>query len=613
MDKCVHKSRYDGVNEITVDVAPKGNFKSDKQHSGTPGLIQRGNGKWAVKVNFTKEEQAAWLKVRRERKRYIQVSLRTDSLELARQTHPEELLKIRKEISQVMVASGNLDQLHPTERLKYGVGRAYQVFVEGLEKPSPRAIGMADALGDLLARIDEMPPEQAEAAVEEVKDVLATRLVESFQNAAVAVLEGEGLDATPESLSITETSLQFAARTAWDQVSSRGSRGVFAVESPAHQQLTEAAAVIEPVVMAPGSLTIWDLLKAYSSHKRENTKAVVEKRERLTREWIEFMGGDSVALVTSKNLVKYHSHLADLMYANRAAGKTDPLALKTEGGVNSKAKHVKMLVSMWNKIHAGQPDEQLPTVDFMLLQQSEASKKEAKLKERTKATTDEAKIGLLTQALTEAENPGKDKRSEVLGARHGTWKALLLMDNTTLRRCEISMLQWKHIVKVQGVWCVDVMISKTAAGIRCIPMNETLQRVLLPLKKKVANDEAYVVDNAAQTNDIPEAKISNWCRTRGKKLGIADRVNPHSWRHDAGGDLGTNVPEGVKKALMGHAGDVTQQYWSENLAAMREYVEVLGTRDEALLQRMDALVKAVPKSPHPFALMGVEEEGVRSD
>ena len=129
---CAQKP-YDGVIENAVDVAPKGNFKSDKQHSGTPGLIQRGNGKWAVKVNFTKEEQAAWLKVRRERKRYIQVSLRTDSLEMARQTHPEELLKIRKEISQVMVASGNLDQLHPTERLKYGVCLLYT-------SPSPRDV-----------------------------------------------------------------------------------------------------------------------------------------------------------------------------------------------------------------------------------------------------------------------------------------------------------------------------------------------------------------------------------------------------------------------------------------------------------------------------------------
>ena len=127
-------------------MAPKGNFKSDKQHSGTPGLIQRGNGKWAVKVNFTKEEQAAWLKVRRERKRYIQVSLRTDSLELARQTHPEELLKIRKEISQVMVASGNLDQLHPTERLKYGwscVSGADQASIGGVGSvPPPEGLDM---------------------------------------------------------------------------------------------------------------------------------------------------------------------------------------------------------------------------------------------------------------------------------------------------------------------------------------------------------------------------------------------------------------------------------------------------------------------------------------
>ncbi|QNI97711.1 phage integrase family protein [Synechococcus sp. RS9902] len=595
-------------------MAPKGNFKSDKQHSGTPGLIQRGNGKWAVKVNFTKEEQAAWLKVRRERKRYIQVSLRTDSLELARQTHPEELLKIRKEISQVMVASGNLDQLHPTERLKYGVGRAYQELI----KPQSEAVGSVpppDGVADMLREVTTSHSDSdAGAGSTQLLVSRQQELREAMnQGIAIAMLREQGIDATPENLSLAEQSLAFAIEQASETLSDRAKRGVFAVESPAHQQLTEAAAVGEPVVMTAESLTVWDLLKAYADHNRENTKPVVEKRERLTREWVEFIGGDSVALVTSKNLVKYHSHLADLMYANRAKKVKDPLALKTEHGVNSKAKHVKMLVNMWNKIQAGQPDEQLPIVDFMLLKQSEASKKEAKLKERTKATTDEAKIGLLKQALTEAENLGKDKRPEVLGARHGTWKALLLMDNTTLRRCEISMLQWKHIVKVDGVWCVDVMISKTAAGIRRIPMNETLQRVLLPLKKKVANDEAFVVDNAAQTNDVPEAKISNWCRTRGTKLGIADRVNPHSWRHDAGGDLGTNVPEGVKKALMGHAGDVTQQYWSENLAAMRDYVEVLGTHDEALLQRMEALVSSEPKGPHPFALMGIEEEGVRSD
>lgn len=605
---CAQKP-YDGFIENAVDVAPKGNFKSDKQHSGTPGLIQRGNGKWAVKVNFTKEEQAAWLKVRRERKRYIQVSLRTDSLELARQTHPEELLKIRKEISQVMVASGNLDQLHPTERLKYGVGRAYQELI----KPQSEAVGSVpppDGLADMLREVTTSHSgSDAGAGSTQLLVSRQQELREAMnQGMAIAMLQEQGIDATPENLSLAEQSLAFAIEQASETLIDRAKRGVFAVESPAHQQLTQAAAVGEPVVMTPlDSLTIWDLLKAYADHNRENTKPVVEKRERLTREWVEFIGGDSVALVTSKNVVKYHSHLADLMYANRAAGKTDPLALKTEHGVNSKAKHVKMLVNMWNKIHAGQPDEQLPTVDFMLLQKSEASKKEAKLKERTKATTDSAKLALLEQSLTEAENPGKDKRPEVLGARHGTWKALVLMDNTTLRRCEISMLQWKQIVKVQGVWCVDVMISKTAAGIRRIPMNETLQRVLLPLKKKVANDEAFVVDNAAQTNDIPEAKISNWCRTRGTKLGIADRINPHSWRHDAGGDLGTNVPEGVKKVLMGHAGDVTQQYWSENLAAMREYVEVLGTHDEALLQRMEALVSSEPKGPHPFALMRVEE------
>ena len=163
------------------------------------------------------------------------------------------------------------------------------------------------------------------------------------QGMAIAMLREQGIDATPENLSLAEQSLAFAIEQASETLSDRAKRGVFAVQSPAHQQLTEAAAVAEPVVMTAESLTVWDLLKAYADHNRENTKPVVEKRERLTREWVEFICGDSVALVTSKNLVKYHSHLADLMYANKAKKVKDPLALKTEHGVNSKAKHVKML------------------------------------------------------------------------------------------------------------------------------------------------------------------------------------------------------------------------------------------------------------------------------
>ena len=63
----------------------------------------------------------------------------------------------------MMVASGNLDQLHPTERLKYGVGRAYQELI----KPQSEAVGSVpppDGLADMLREVTTSPSESDASA-----------------------------------------------------------------------------------------------------------------------------------------------------------------------------------------------------------------------------------------------------------------------------------------------------------------------------------------------------------------------------------------------------------------------------------------------------------------
>ena len=84
-----------------------------------------------------------------------------------------------------------------------------------------------------------------------------------------------------------------------------------------------------------------------------------------------------------------------------------------------------------------------------------------------------------------------------------------------------------------------------------------------------------------------------------KKLELEGRINPHAFRHGAGGDLGYELPEGLKKKLMGHAGGMTDHYTREDLKKLRVAANVIGTEWEPPLirERPDTetpeLVKAV--------------------
>jgi len=187
-------------------------------------------------------------------------------------------------------------------------------------------------------------------------------------------------------------------------------------------------------------------------------------------------------------------------------------------------------------------------------------KREAKLRQRDKA----AKREDIKAALDYAYLHEKDRYR---------WRWLLLVNNTTLRVGESLSLKWKDLIELEGAWYFDLKFSKTAEGIRYVPLNTRLERWLLP---KRSNDDEHVINNNWQSCKIPRNAAGNWTRQLEKKLNLVGRLNPHSFRHAAGGDLTYELPEGIKKKMMGHSGGITDRYTREDLKKLREAAEHIG-------------------------------------
>ena len=156
---------------------------------------------------------------------------------------------------------------------------------------------------------------------------------------------------------------------------------------------------------------------------------------------------------------------------------------------------------------------------------------------------------------------------------HFRWLWLLLVSNTTLRVGESLSLKWKDLIKFEEAWYFDLQFSKTAEGIRYVPLNSRLEKWLLPER---GDGDDYVINNNWQSCKSPRNGPGNWTRSLEKKLNLTGRLNPHSFRHAAGGDLTYELPEGIKKKLMGHSGGITDRYTREDLKKLREASEHIG-------------------------------------
>ena len=197
---------------------------------------------------------------------------------------------------------------------------------------------------------------------------------------------------------------------------------------------------------------------------------------------------------------------------------------------------------------------------FDLMQHSETEKRQKVLKDRERAASDKTCMAMqrgMIEIYPELE------------------LLIPLYRLAGLRNTEAPFLKWEHIRKdPSGTWIIDLLWSKTADGIRLIPINKKLQSILLPRRE---DPDSYVLPSKIHNVKNIKDWIGDRIRNVIKHLELNGAANAHSYRHALGGDLSYHCTEEVKQKLMGHKGNLTSHYTSEKIKALAEAVEYVGT------------------------------------
>ena len=220
---------------------------------------------------------------------------------------------------------------------------------------------------------------------------------------------------------------------------------------------------------------------------------------------------------------------------------------------------IRSLIKVYNQ-HCKQDNQRMAIPGFDLMQHSETEKRQKVLKDRERAASDKTCMAMqrgMIEIYPELE------------------LLIPLYRLAGLRNTEAPFLKWEHIRKApSGTWIIDLLWSKTADGIRLIPINEKLKSILLPHR---GDPDSYVLPS--KIHDVKNIKdwIGDRIRNVVKHLEINGAANAHSYRHAFGGDLSYHCTEEVKQKLMGHKGNLTSHYTSEKIKALAEAVEFVGT------------------------------------
>lgn len=140
---------------------------------------------------------------------------------------------------------------------------------------------------------------------------------------------------------------------------------------------------------------------------------------------------------------------------------------------------------------------------------------------------------------------------------------------TTMRSCEIKSLQWQHVDLAGRV--ILVPRSKSEAGYRAIPINDTLLAAFLPLSRAPGE---YVVQSPSG------GPCRSW-RTAWANLTAAaglPGLHFHALRHQAITELcEAGVPEETVRSIAGHVSRrMMERYSHIRVAAKAAAVGVLG-------------------------------------
>ena len=465
----------------------------------------------------------------------LQQSTGTDSLALAKKRFPQIMADLQKRLA---VAS---ELLHESEgdRLRRQLGALYLQTADNPQRSQASKAKASQTISENLQNLLQAKPsqDQIDTYLKGFTNDLKALLVEQARNHAAEAGIALDNDQADAYAAASKTAIH-EGRTNADSVFTSG---LLHQETALGQKLRAEAAKPLPVTLE----------QALDLKRSDLSERTLSNYATQIAAWEEHTNASTLSSLTPSSLNSFIRWLAS------------PVAKGGRGmckdSANNYGLKIRSLIKVYNQ-HCKQDNQRMAIPGFDLMQHSETEKRQKVLKDRERAASDKTCMAMqrgMIEIYPELE------------------LLIPLYRLAGLRNTEAPFLKWEHIRKdPSGTWIIDLLWSKTADGIRIIPINKKLQSILLPRRE---DPDSYVLPS--KIHDVKNIKdwIGDRIRNVVKHLEINGAANAHSYRHAFGGDLSYHCTEEVKQKLMGHKGNLTSHYTSEKIKALAEAVEFVGT------------------------------------
>ena len=506
--------------------------------SGIPNLIWRTNrssGSWVVTLNVPKELQTRLPSRTGKPTKRLQQSTGTDSLALARKRFPRIMADLQKRLLGAVAANPE----SPDERMRRELGVLYVQTADNQDQVAAskeKAARWLEQAFDDLAAVSASPQERDRY----LKGVLGD-MKKLLQSMTQMHASGIGLAVEDEKLLSYATGVKKAILEGAENAEKSIESGLLHRESDLGRDLREEAG-------KPVHTSLLDALQLKRPDLRQRTILNYEAQIDASKEHV---GDLSLSSVRSSSLNSFIRWLAFPVDSGGRGMEKD--------SANNYGLKIRSLLKVFNQ-YCDNDQYRILVPGFDLLRYSETEKRKKVLKDRERAASDETCMKM--------QNAIVDLYPDLVAL-------IPLYRLAGLRNTEAPFLQWKHIYQDRsGIWLIDLLWSKTADGIRLIPINKKLQEILLPLRSE---PESFVLPERIHDVDNVRDWVGSRLRRARQLAGVKQLANAHSYRHALGGDLSYHCTQEVKQKLMGHKGNLTSHYTSERMAALAEAVELVGT------------------------------------
>ena len=420
--------------------------------SGLPGLVyrRRGNGgSWIVVVFVPTHLHSLLVNSKGKPLTRLERSTGTSDLKLAKARYAEIRTALQREIEQrsgspLPSAGAGPDAAGNAQELRQF--RLNRVLGESLLKLSGDQVQHLQSEASARVWAEEilqsnLSTQELQALVKHIRLLLLLLTEQLITDAGLPVL-------SEQDTALVAAGMRHTIEVAREEHRSKASVGVLHTPSPEAQQLQARATAAVPV-------TLDQLIRQGATDWSDGT---ARNYRGLFKRWMECIGDPSLKSLTTANLNRFARFLhLPKNQGGRGYGKD---------AANDAAYRLRSLISRFNaQLDAQQERIALPDIDAIPITQQD--RKQRRLKSRTLAITDANATAIASYAA---------KQGPIF------LHLVVLLRLTGLRCTEAATLRWDHIIEKDGFPLIDLLDSKTPDGIRLIPINQKLQRYLLPFK-----------------------------------------------------------------------------------------------------------------------------------